>query len=130
MRRLKKGIEIMESMTRLEHVLGHAKLCDFSSKHIRNFQFQLTMYSILTWVFSKKTQSICKRYPYLEAALQSAPWPMPGLTSCVLWTGGFLRTFPLLLSPEAAAPCAGPAPDPLLLLSCTVMDVIPRRFLV
>ena len=119
----------MESMTRLEHVLGHAKLCDFSSKHIRNFQFQLTMFNILTWVFSKQTQSICKRYPYLEAALQSAPWPMPGLTSCVLWTGGFLRTFHLL-SPESAAPCAGPAPDPLLLLSCTVMEVIPRKFLV
>jgi len=37
---------------------------------------------------------------------------------------------------ESAAPCAGPAPDPLLLLllllllSCTVMEVIPRKFLV
>ena len=84
----------MESMTRLEHVLDHSKLCDFSPKHIRNFQFQLIMFNMLTWVFWKQTQSIWKRHPYLEAALQSAPWPMPGLTSCVLWTGGFLRTFP------------------------------------
>ena len=51
----------MESMTRLEHVLDHSKLCDFSPKHIRNFQFQLIMFNMLTWVFWKQTQSIWKR---------------------------------------------------------------------
>lgn len=37
------------------------------------------MFNIPTWVFWKQTQSICKRYPYLEAVVQSGPlahaWP-------------------------------------------------------
>ena len=84
--------------------LGHATLCDFLSKHVRNFQASLQCSTYRPGSSGSKLSQSAKGILILKLSFSLDPWPMPGLTSCVLWTGGFLRTFHLL-SPESAAPC-------------------------
>ena len=100
----------MESMTRMEHVLDHAKLCGLSSKQA--FETFRPAYNVQhTDQGFLEADSANLQKVSLKLSYSLHPWPMPGLTSCVLWTGGFLRTFQLL-SQSQQPPAQGQPPIP------------------
>ena len=132
-------INISSSILRLEekkdtdhgiydtHVLDHAKFCGFSSNQVcvtkRPAFIQHTDLGVLE-ADSVDLHEVL-RYPYLEAVPVCTPWPDQ---LCIVdWRLSVYFPPPVT---RVSSPCAGPAPNPLLLLSCKVMEVIPRKFLV